>query len=112
MNVELLVEYVLSPAIVTSATLGFMVGALYGFPIVGESRLVFPYTLWTVGLAFIVSLGILAAGGNGQAPVSLESSAARGILWTVLCAAIPIGRGARIRVERWRIRRRTRKLEE
>lgn len=110
MDVELLLRYVISPGLFTSALLGILVGALYGFQTIGEAKLSFPIALWTVGLAFVVSLGILAA--TEETPITLEASVARGLLWTILCLAIPVGRGIRIRFERWRIRRATKKLEE
>ena len=110
MDWQLLLEAIFGPGLFTSATLGFMVGAFYGFPVIGDQRLAFPAMLWSVGLAFVVSLGLLAA--SGETPFSFETNLARGILWTVLCLCIPAGRWIRLQLEGWRIRRRTKKLEE
>lgn len=112
MNVALILEGVLSAGLFTSATLGLLVGAFYGFEVVSEhERPSFPIALWTVGLAFVISLGILAASDRGE-PLTVEANVVRGILWTVLCACIPLGRRIRLQYERWRIRRRTKKLQE
>lgn len=111
MNVELFLESLISPAIFTSLTLGLLIGAFYGFHVIeGAVRSVYPTQLWIVGIAWLATLAILAAFEEG--PFLVEPQFARGILWTLLCAAIPWGRRARIHFETWRIERRRHALEE
>lgn len=113
MNFPLFIDLLVSPALFTTASLGLMVGAFYGFPAVGDRRRPeFPAQLWTVGLAFVVALAILGLFREADAPFSLEGSLARAALWTLLCVCIPIGRGARIYLRAWTIRRRTKTLQK
>lgn len=111
MNFSLILEIVFSAGLYTSVALGLLVGAFYGYSMITDPRPQFPSALWSIGLAFVVSLGILAA-LDEETSFSLERNIARGILWTILCFAIPSGRRLRIYFERWRIRRRTKKLQE
>lgn len=111
MNVQEITEIVLGPALFTSAILGLIIGAFYGYEISGaERRASFPTMLWTIGQAWLVSTAIL--GALREAPFDLEPAIGRGILWTFLCLAIPSGLQARASLARWRIRRRRRAIEE
>lgn len=111
MNVDLFLETLWTPALLTSPIFGALIGAFYGYPLARESvRTVYPTQLWIVGIGWLVSIAILAA--FGETPFLVEPQFARAILWTMLCIAIPIGRAARIYFAVWRFSRRTKKLEE
>lgn len=96
-------------AVLTTATLGIFIGAFYGFELSRDARIVYPWTFWVLGVAWLVTVAILAALDPGGA-YRLEPSLARVVLWTVLSAGIPLGRFLRISLYSLRLRSRTRAL--
>lgn len=101
--------YFTFPAVLGSALLGFLVGAFYGFQMIGPRPPTYPYSLWLVGIAFVVFIGIYNL-LEQQAGVGFALG--RGILWTVTCICIPVGRWGRLHLEAWRVERRTRRIRE
>ena len=90
------------PAIIVSALLGAMIGAFYGYELEATIPPRWPLRFWLAGLAFIVGLAVL--GMLGEANARLPQQAARAVLWTFLCGAIPLGRWLRISWALWRRR--------
>jgi len=100
-------QLVTPAAIASSVLFGAMVGGLYGYRLSPGGSLIYPYGLWWVGLAFIVMLTILTLATNLSTTPAY--SLGRAVLWTVLCAAIPVGRWLRFRFEEWRLARKVRR---
>lgn len=107
---NLVAATIFGPGFFTSSMLGFIIGAFYGYDLARDLRITFPIPFWSAGLAFVVSLGIL--GATNEAPITPEQSIGRAVLWTILCLWIPFGRWVRVTIHLWRLRRRTKKLEE
>lgn len=99
-----MLEFVNPSAVLGSMWLGWMIGAFYGFSLARDKPTVYPYSLWLVGLGFVVLLGVNVY-LNGQG--TWEFAVARAILWTIVCIFIPLGRWSRVR---WEARRLTRKI--
>lgn len=90
-----------------SVLLGFMIGCFYGYPLNRSAAPVFPWSLWVVGIAFVIGLGVWAVlSGVGQA----EPQISRMVLWTAVCVGIPTGRFLRLRWEVFRVKRRREEL--
>lgn len=100
--------YVTIPALLGSILLGFMVGAFYGFQMLGPRPPAYPFSLWLVGIAFVVFLGVY---NTLEQQAGLGFALGRGFLWTVTCLAIPIGRWSRLHLEAWRVERKTRRIK-
>ena len=86
-------ELVTPVSVASSVLLGAMIGALYGYEIAPTIRPRFPVSLWTVGLAFVVMLAVVAA--LSSVPGTPAFAIGRAILWTVVCGSIPGGRWLR-----------------
>jgi hypothetical protein len=108
-DVRLFLDLLLTPAIFSVSILGFMVGAFYGYPLDPLRRPQFPWTLFVIGMASIVAIGIAALFDTTW---RIEAQWVRAILWTLLCVMIPVGRWTRQHIERWRIGRTIRKQKE
>lgn len=87
-------EQIITPvSVATSALLGLMIGALYGYDIAPMAPLRFPWTLWSIGIAFIVMIAIFTQLSVPDTGTRLLAFAVgRGVLWTVTCLSIPLGR--------------------
>lgn len=95
-----ILELVTPVSVASSALLGAMIGALYGYEIAPTVRPRYPVTLWTIGLAFIALITIvtLMTVDVTDPNRSLAFAVGRSILWTITCAAIPGGRWLRGRL--------------
>lgn len=96
-------ELVTLASVASSALFGAMIGAFYGYTLRQEGRHIYPFTLWAVGLGFIVVLGIFTV--TTDLTTTPAYSVGRAALWTLTCAAIPVGRWLRMRFEEWRVSR-------
>jgi hypothetical protein len=90
-------EAVTIGSVLVAALLGMMIGAFYGYTLAPDAPPRYPFALWVVGLAFIAAFGVWAV--LSAAPFQPPYQVGRGILWTVTCAAIPIGRFTRHRLQ-------------
>jgi hypothetical protein len=89
-------EFVTPLSVAVSAGLGAAVGAFYGYELAPTVRPRFPWSLFSIGLAFIVLIAmfsVLQVSETG--PRLLPFAAARAFLWMVLCASIPAARWLR-----------------
>lgn len=112
MSLSVFLEIANPAAFLSSALLGLMLGAFYGYYVIPEhvpQR--YPVALWVVGVLFVFVLAIVSAMGTDPFVFPLEFGAARALLWTVCCASIPIGRAGRHQFELRRIRFRRRHLK-
>lgn len=105
-------QYVTVPSVLGSLLLGFLVGAFYGFQMIGPRPPAYPFSLWLVGIAFVVFLGVLTGLDSDLEAGGLGFAIGRGVLWTVTCLAIPVGRWSRLHLEAWRVERKTRRIRE
>lgn len=97
-------------AIGSSVLLGLLIGAFYGWYALGpEHPPVWPFALWTVGIAFVVVLGVLAT--MERTTGSPGASFGRAVLWTFTCGAIPLGRLLRGLTEAHVLKRKRNKLK-
>lgn len=104
MTLTIFWEFVTPAAVLASILFGYSVGAFYGFKLSHDKPIVYPYALWIVGLGFVTLLGFVAYSDRGlRGEMWIEFTLARGVLWTILCLFIPIGRMSRVRYETWRI---------
>ena len=85
-------ELVHPGSIISSVLLGLMIGAAYGYELAPTLRPRYPVTLWSIGLAFIVLITMFTAFDVGAGQMAIAFGIARGLLWTLLCACIPLGR--------------------
>lgn len=96
-------------AVLGSMLLGLLIGAFYGFQMIGPRPPAYPFSLWLVGIAFVIFLGIF---NTLQDQAGVGFALGRGLLWTVTCLSIPVGRWARIKVETWRTEQKIRKIRK
>lgn len=96
-------ELVTVASVASSVLFGMMIGAFYGYTLSPSGRLIYPFSLWAVGLGFIVTLAIFTV--STQLATSPGFSVGRAVLWTVTCVSIPVGRWLRFRFEEWRTQR-------
>lgn len=88
-----LAELVTISSLFGSFLLGVVIGAFYGYELEPFRPPHYPIRMWAVGVAFIVFFTVWSVAS--QAPFQPIYQVGRGILWTVVCAAIPIGRFTR-----------------
>lgn len=94
-----LAEVVSLSAIASFALLGLLIGAFYGFELNRDLPPIFPRTLLIVGWLFIGTFIVWSLFGTDVA-FQVVYQVGRGILWTITCAAIPIGRYGRHLLDR------------
>ena len=117
MNADAFLAVATPAAFGGSALLGLLIGAFYGWYALGPQHPpVYPWALWAVGIAFIVMMVALGAGGETEPGTrvryALEFGLARGVLWTTTCACLPIGRYVRYLVQLKLLQRKRTKLEK
>lgn len=91
-------EIVTPTSLMANVLLGLIIGAFYGYTLKPEGPPMYPVALVLVGWAFLATFTAWAyfTGADFQ-PIYQFG---RGILWTVTCSCIPIGRYARHRIGR------------
>lgn len=90
-------------SVLSSALLGILIGAFYGYYLAPERPPMFPVALLLVGVAFIAVFQLWSSLAN--APFQPPFSLGRAILWVVTVSAIPIGRYGRHLIDIRRHRR-------
>lgn len=112
MNVEAFLAAASPTAFFTSALLGLLIGAFYGYQLVHyDVPLKYPVALWAVGVMFVGVMAVLAVLGPEPPPHPVEFGMARSLLWTVTCGSIPIGRFLRHLGDVALLRHKRRKVE-
>ena len=100
MSTEAFFAVVTVPALVGSGVLGLMIGALYAWDTHAE-----PWTLWAVGLAFVVLQAML---GAFERDGLVSFGLGRAVLWSELAGCVWLGKHGR----QWIALRTTRKRLE
>lgn len=94
-----ILELVTPASILSSILFGSMIGALYGYSLAPHEPTRFPWSLYTIGVAFVVLITIITLWGGDvvtQRPDRIVAFAvARIVLWSITCLSIPFGRGLR-----------------
>ena len=88
-------EAVTVGSVFTSALLGVLIGAFYGYYLDPDRIPRFPFPLLFVGWAFVVAFAVFGLLNQEKAPFQPAYQVARAVLWTITCSAIPIGRYSR-----------------
>jgi hypothetical protein len=97
-------------SVLSSALLGLLVGAFYGWELSNVAPPVFPRQLFVVGLLSVAVLAVLSYFEATE--LALDHSVGRALLWAFTCGSIPIGRYARLRWEVWWLRHRRRRIDQ
>ena len=83
-----------------SVLLGLLFGAFYGYYLDPTKPPIYPRVLWLVGIGFIAMFTVWSM--LSHAPFQPAYQLGRAILWTLTCAALPIGRFGRYWIQKER----------
>jgi hypothetical protein len=83
-------EAVTLGSVLTSALLGILMGAFYGYYLSPNGPPLYPWPLLFIGISFVLAFGAWAYFSG--APFQPAYQLGRAILWTVTVSALPIGR--------------------